>query len=264
MKTRILWASAIALAALTVSMVFGGATGAGANTGDNVIAGQTTTEDNETLVKNTNVSVPGCSAFPDYGLLGCGAVGIRGVGTDAGVYGSASSGSGVYGEGQTDGTGVFGESVSRYGVYGRSSSSGETGAGVYGEVNTLGSNTAAGVYGFNRGSGYGVRAFADDGVAVEADSCCGTALNVNGVAAFSRSGTVTISFPSDSATITPVSWYLTGSSIVLATLQTNLSGVWVQSAVSDANAGTVTIYLNKAPGTKRDPRTVSVAWFVLN
>ena len=48
------------------------------------------------------------------------------------------------------------------------------------------------------------------------------------------------------------------------TLQTNVSGVWVQSAVPDANAGTFTIYLNKAPGTKSHPLSVTVAWFVLS
>jgi hypothetical protein len=52
---------------------------------------------------------------------------------------------------------------------------------------------------------------------------------------------------------------LTAASLVLATLQQNLSGVYVRSAVPDIPASSFTVHLSKAVTTG-----AKVAWFVVN
>jgi hypothetical protein len=52
---------------------------------------------------------------------------------------------------------------------------------------------------------------------------------------------------------------LTTASLVLATLQQNLSGVYVRSAVPNVADSSFTINLSKAPSA-----TANVAWFVVN
>ena len=47
------------------------------------------------------------------------------------------------------------------------------------------------------------------------------------------------------------------ASMVLATLQQDLDGIWVRSAVPDPEGSKFTIHLNKAA-----PKHVKVAWFV--
>jgi hypothetical protein len=60
----------------------------------------------------------------------------------------------------------------------------------------------------------------------------GKALEVNGRAFFSRSGRLTIPRKMTSAVKTGVA--LTSDSLVLATLQQNIKGVWVKAAVPNA------------------------------
>ena len=52
---------------------------------------------------------------------------------------------------------------------------------------------------------------------------------------------------------------LATASLVLATVQQNLSGVYVRAAVPNIAAGSFTVYLSKAPSA-----TAKVAWFVVN
>jgi hypothetical protein len=52
---------------------------------------------------------------------------------------------------------------------------------------------------------------------------------------------------------------LTAASLVLATLQQNLSGVYVRSAVPNVAGSSFTINLSKAPSA-----SAKVAWFVVN
>ena len=52
---------------------------------------------------------------------------------------------------------------------------------------------------------------------------------------------------------------LTSASLVLATLQQNLSGVYVRAAVPNVTGSSFTVYLSKAPTT-----STKVAWFVVN
>ena len=134
----------------------------------------------------------------------------------------------------TSGTGVQGLSTSQSGVYGQSSS----GEGVHGE-----SVTGDGVYGVSA-SGVGVHAAGN-----------GIALQVEGKVRLSRSGRKAIASGHSSLKVTMAG--VTTSSYVVATLQTNRSGFYVQSAVPAS--GSFTIYLNKAV-----PSPTYVGYLVIN
>jgi hypothetical protein len=84
-----------------------------------------------------------------------------------------------------------------------------------------------------------------------------TALSVQGLAVFSRSGKLTIAAGKTSATMTGVA--LTSASLVLATPQNDVSGAAVRSAVPNVAAGSFTVHLVKAVSHK-----VTVGWFVVN
>jgi hypothetical protein len=74
---------------------------------------------------------------------------------------------------------------------------------------------------------------------------------------FSRSGLLSIAAGKSSATQTGVA--LAAASLVLATLQQNLAGVYVRAAVPNAGASSFTVYLSKAPSV-----STKVAWFIVN
>jgi len=82
---------------------------------------------------------------------------------------------------------------------------------------------------------------------------------------FSRSGVVGIMFPGSSATVTGIQ--LTDRSMVLATIQNYVPGVFVVAAVPVLTGPgafhSFTIHLNRAPGTMSAPKSVQVAWFVI-
>jgi hypothetical protein len=131
-------------------------------------------------------------------------------------------------------------------------------------VNNTGNST--GLYG--QSEGIGVLGFTNAGVGVYGDaynvgtavkalnaSLLGTALDVVGKAKFSRSGkTYLLSGRSYKDVYIPA---VTSASYVLATLQTNRAGVYVQSVV--ATTGKIRIYLNKKVTAK-----TYVAYFVIN
>jgi hypothetical protein len=98
------------------------------------------------------------------------------------------------------------------------------------------------------------------GPAVLASHPDGTALQVEGVASFSRSGSATVtgtaSAPRRSVLVTGVA--LNGSSMILATPQGRVAGVSVEGVVTDATANTFTIYLTN-PVTE----SLAIAWLVL-
>jgi hypothetical protein len=221
------------------------------------------------------------STFPSVflGVYGAGATsGVRGDGAVAGAAGvqgnGAGDGDGVSGSGGPDGGfGVSGlGSLIAAGVAGFGSQDGvSSGPGVFGGGGTPdgagvvgnGVGTGTGVQGMT-GAGAGVSGQAVDagGVGVLAEnSAGGTALQVNGPAGFTRAGTVAISYPSKSATVT-IPGGLSPSALVLATAQNNL-GVYVVAAVPSTSTGTVKLTLNKAAGTASAPKTAIVAWFVV-
>jgi len=96
------------------------------------------------------------------------------------------------------------------------------------------------------------------GAGVVAENAAGgAALQVQGVAAFARSGLLTVAAGKSSATQTGVA--LTAASLVLATLQQHATGVYVQAAVPSVTDSSFTVYLSKAPTA-----TAKVAWFIVN
>lgn len=104
-------------------------------------------------------------------------------------------------------------------------------------------------------SGTGVDASSSSGVGVRATSTSGTALSVTGKVHFSHSGAASITQGSKAKTI-KVSG-MTASSLVLVTLQTTASGIYLAGAVP--GSGAFTVRLNKAA-----PKSMRFAWFVIN
>jgi hypothetical protein len=269
-------AAAVTFALVGLAGAFIAGTGAVATaaTGDPVIAGQGNTAMSETFIVNQStgngltVATNGGTGITGDG----GSTGIHGFGT-TGVFGDSNNGNGVFGRtfsntasgvsGQSDGTG--------YGVSGRAAAGG---TGVFGQGGENGVLATGGTFGvFASGTDYGVYASAPNhgvygaattnagaGVEAQANSASGIALRVSGKAQFSRSGTAAITgtttTPKSSVVISNVA--LSGKSLVLATAQKNVAGVWVEAAVPNVSAKTVTIYLNKTV-------TVSypVAWFIV-
>jgi hypothetical protein len=84
----------------------------------------------------------------------------------------------------------------------------------------------------------------------------GAALSVQGVAAFTRSGAVTLDASAASVRV-PVPGGLTTQSNVLALVQTNTGTIAVRAAVPHPGTGTITIYLNATA-----PAGTKIAWFV--
>ena len=154
---------------------------------------------------------------------------------------------------------MFGFSENAEGVRGLST----TGTAVHGEntgtgegvTGTTGGAAAAAVHGFHTSSGIGVLGESIAGTGVLASAV--TALDVVGSAAFSRSGVLTERTGHSSATKTGAA--LTSASLVLATLQQNRAGVFVQAAVPDVCHKSFTVHLSKTV-----PASTKAAWFIAN
>jgi hypothetical protein len=132
------------------------------------------------------------------------------------------------------------------------------GAGPSGTVGlALGISAAGGSSGLSAssGSGVGVSGSSGSGTGVVASSTSGTALSVQGKAHFSRSGSSSVAQGSKTKTVNVSG--MTASSLVLVTLQTSVSGVYVTAAVP--GSGKFTVHLNK-----NTPAATKFAWFVLN
>ncbi len=160
--------------------------------------------------------------------------------------GTGGDGIGVYGSHDGSGWGVYGTSASGTGVFGVAT----TGTGVSGSSTTgvFGTGTT-GVHGF-AASPAGV------GVLAENDGS-GAALKVKGVAAFSRSGVATV--PAGRSEVSH-RLSLTSASFVLAMIQGNVKGLYVQGVtVTARSSGSFTIHLSKAVAAK-----TKVAWLVMN
>jgi hypothetical protein len=122
--------------------------------------------------------------------------------------------------------------------------------GLDGEVYALAGSAAVGVQG-------SASALGQYGVVANHSVAGGTALQVNGKAVFSRSGTGTIPKGSSYKTVTGLAGIGNGA-FVLATLQGNPgTGVYLKFA-RRVDAGTIRVYLNKAA-----PNAVTFAWFIL-
>jgi hypothetical protein len=225
-----------------------------AKIGDPVVAGHITYAGTRTqIISRSGDGLDVSTSAPD--ALFAGLSGYN-AGSGDGVEGASASGYGVEGLAQSPAAGVFGFDSGRgNGVEGLASGAN----GVYGHSN---SPMASGVYGENlTGAGYGVagRVAGGQGVAVLADDAdgSGVALQTTGRLQFlNRSGIATVASGHTSKTV-PVRG-VTAKSMVVATEQ-QTGGFAVQAAVPAA--GSITIYLNKAPPGST---TVKVAYLVLN
>jgi hypothetical protein len=122
---------------------------------------------------------------------------------------------------------------------------GTGGIGVHGQdladgVGVMGTSTTAG--------GTGVKA--------QNSAVGGVALDVVGVATFSRSGTLVVPMGSSSATQTAIP--LSSGSLVLATPDSNVTGTVIQAAVPNVAGSSFTVFLAKA--AKAD---TTIAWLVI-
>ncbi len=212
-----------------------------------------------------------------YGVYGQdasrgGATGVVGRSTEGdGVFGISTYGNGVAAVGPS---GVWAVGLGTgYGVQ-ATDTAGELSTPVFAQVVNIRNGSPA-VNAWSSGKGSAVVATIDNtknsspalsattngtGPAVLASHPDGTALQVEGIASFSRSGRATVagtpSAPRQSVVVTGV--VLSSSSLILVTPQDHVTGVAVEGVVADITAKTFTIYLTK-------PVTVSlaIAWFVL-
>ncbi|MEX2238740.1 MAG: hypothetical protein WEB00_14550 [Dehalococcoidia bacterium] len=96
------------------------------------------------------------------------------------------------------------------------------------------------------------------GVRTKADLAGGSALVVDGVSLFlKRSGRAVINAGANSKTVNAAPIYT--QSLVLATIQGDVPGLFVRGVKLSPGAGTFTIHLNKAA-----TQTVKVGWFIVN
>jgi hypothetical protein len=247
-RRALLAAAAAGVAAAAVRAVAAPA-GVAAADHDPLKIGETNTSSAETILQ----------AFSSHGLsassgAGDGFRGSSSVGDKSGVYGYSTNadGFGVYGRNTAlrtigylggKGSGVYGFSpVANVAVKGESSSPG--GAAV------LGINTATGAQG-----GLGLRSSGVWGGAPTDLNHWGLEI-AEGRVSFSRSGLLTIAAGSSSVSTTRPA--LSPTTMVLATLQTNRAGVYIQAAVASPAAGKITIYLNK-----KVTAATKVAYFIL-
>jgi hypothetical protein len=168
---------------------------------------------------------------------------------NATIIRAASGGPALHGVSSTDDGALVGESTALDGYGVRAS-------GPYIGLNAVGGEIAA--YAVSD-YGKGVFALTYDGVAVNAATAvdAGTALQVDGRAAFKWSGRLTI--PAGSKAATQLDVPLTANSMILATLQQRRGGVSIEAAVPDPAGRRFTIHLNK-----RVSEDTTVGWFVLN
>ncbi len=116
------------------------------------------------------------------------------------------------------------------------------------------------MYGEATKNGAGVFGDTIDGVGVQARSTSGIALNVLGKARFSRSGVAwVVGTSTASRNWARVTLPITAKSMMAATLQKYVPGVFVLAAVPNVTGGYFTIYLNKAVTTTVGP----ISWMVV-
>jgi hypothetical protein len=188
--------------------------------------------------------------------VGVGGYSMNTAGTGRGQYGfsAAANGVGVLGVSNANSTGVTGYSFAgspalpahpdKVGVFGYAAAD----------------NAAKGVVGKST-VGTGVDGSATSGTGVRASASTGTALAVTGRATFSRSGRASVPANKRYVDVTPAGG-LAPTALVVATLETYRSGVWVTVARKNyPSSGVVRIYLNKVASTTS---STVVGWIAIN
>jgi len=246
---RALLATAAGGVAAAAAQALAAPTTVRAANGDPLKIGQSNTGSNETFL-----DAPSSNGLRTVSAVGDGIQGASAAGGKSGVFGinTHATGNAVWGHNGASGA-RGGLGAGHRGVYGYGMTA--QGVGVRGETEHAGAraveglNTATNTYG---AFGYGVI-----GVYGRAPSDLGhLGLTVAGRVMFDRSGVLTIAKNKSSvSTSVPA---LSADSMVLATLQTNRAGVYIQAAVASPASGKITIHLNKkVTGSTR------VAWFVM-
>lgn len=248
-----------------------------ANDGDNLVLGQLNQAMHTTSVNNSGGDTTFAALATSNGTA------LEGDAVDGiGVSGTSVTGTGVSGmSGSTapNAAAVFGELISNFpgpfsaAVRGQNDGTGGDGIGVYGSHAGSGwgvygtSQSGFGVFG-SAGSGVGVTGSSKTGVLGSATSRAGvgvlaenadggTALKVNGIAKFSRSGVATVARGRSQVSHRLP---LTSASFVLATIQGNVTDLYVRGVtITTGSNGSFTIHLSKAVAAK-----TKVAWLVVS
>jgi hypothetical protein len=239
-----------------------------ADTGDPAVLGQANTADAATSFENTTDATTAVSLSASHATSGVGikgqsseGTGVKGVvGSDdlasdfglTGVYGFADSTTGLFGVAGEAPDGIALTGVGLVGVLAEGQF-GVYGSGVYGVVGDADAS-GTGVYGFS-GSSAAPEPPVGVGVYAAAGSSSQTALQTKGRLRFDRAGKTSMGASARSKTINKPG--VTSSSYVIATVQTVVSGVYVQSVKTAS--GKFTIHLSKAPGKK-----IYVGYLIIN
>ncbi len=148
------------------------------------------------------------------------------------------------------GIGVYGQSNNGDGVFGFS----YHGTGVAGQGKTSGESGVRGID-IAKSGGHGVTGLSDHGIGVFATSQHGIALEVQGKMKLTNSGVATITSGNRSMKVAHKT--VSSSSIVIATIQNPISGVFIEGAESEDGAFTITLSKNVGSAVK-------VGWFILD
>jgi hypothetical protein len=250
-RRALLAAGAAGVAAAAAQVATPGRVLAGNGDGSNVQIGFYNSGTATTVVATT-----GNEGFRGQSDVGDGVQGETNGALKSGVYGYSN---------HADGYGIFGRNYpsratgylggKEHGVYGASAVQGK--AAVVGEHSDP---TGAGVQGSNTpGNAMGALGAGSVGVYASAPVDVDHAgLAVGGRAFFfDRAGVLTIA--KNKSSVSSPAAGLANTTIVLATLQTNRPGVYVQAAVANPATGKITVYLNKSVSA-----ATKVAIFILN
>ena len=247
-RRALLAAGAAGVAAAAVRAVAAPA-GVAAADHDALKIGETNTSSTETILQAFSSGGLSASSGAGDGLRGSSSVGAK-----SGVYGYSTN---------ADGYGVFGRNT----VSSTIGYLGGKGRGVYG-FSPLANNAAVhGEHSSPEGAavvGINTATVAQGGLGLMSSGVWGGAptdlnhwgLEIAGRVSFSRAGLLTIAAGSSSVSTTRPA--LSPTTMVLATLQTNRAGVYIQAAVASSASGKITIYLNK-----KVTAATLVAYFIL-
>jgi len=192
----------------------------------------------------SGVTRPAAGVVGDFSNAGPGVVGLSSDGN--GVYGVTTAGgqSGIAGsdqspEGPNPGVGVSGQSVHGAGVSGYS----QFGFGVYANATDPDS---------------GIALYADGSSVLNGSVSATGQVDVTGPLLLSRSGVVTVS---SGKSVKILQAGLSSASLVFATMQKLLNGIYVEAVVPNVSAGSFTIYLSKAVPAGE---AATIGWFIVN
>lgn len=154
---------------------------------------------------------------------------------------------------------AFGGGANGAGLYGDAADSdAPAGFGVVGHTGGLSWQIAVDADGRDGpGEGIALRARTKNGIGIAVSATGGDAMQVTGRTVFSRSGVTT--FYKGQASQTVTAGRIAASTLVVATVQGAVAGVWVLGVAVNVSNQNFTIKLNKAA-----PKQMKVGWFVVN